>query len=720
MAEHDEASAARTERWEARLGSLETRLQMLETSLKAEVDRIQLAAEGVDGLVGDLRGTIGETRNVTELVNDIGDRLTLLHSLEGTVTDAARNVADSVYAAITERLAQLEQGMRDDRPDLGPIESSVAGLRADLEQLSVGIGEAIREVRPDHTQLHGHLDAIRADLDQRTGALADQLVQLRAGQVDLAPLATAVDQLAGAVTARLDELGGQVHTALAALREQPDVAAPLQRIVAEVADVRVTVPQLSGRIDELRRAIDAVVAASPPGQIDELRRVVLELAAAPPDLTPVVTPIATRIDQLATAVDELAASSGAAIIEPLSARLDSIDGRTAALGGAVSSLQSVMAQSTATAERLAGAIEALRASPDASEQVLAPVIDRLALVLDSVSGIHHDLEQVAGAVGALRAEAKEPRATGDGEWGPRLSEQVAALGASLAEVRGSRPDVTSSLQALASVLEAVQRESTATASRLDDVANGLQRIVDRPPPPALSTSAGQPLAVALDELGDQLHSLDGRIVALASAVQALAAAPVAPVAVPDIAPVEERLGAFEQRLEELGRTVGERVAAAAQRAEAASASLASAASTAADATADRAAAAVARAAQEAAQQAAAEVATRMTTELAQRLDVARTSQPRRDDLDGASAALVASAAAAMARLEGRIDSEFDAVNRNVESLAQLLQETVEALHRIESHVGEIQPVSERMRDLANRTLDAFRTRRTGGPRQLGR
>jgi hypothetical protein len=86
------------------------------------------------------------------------------------------------------------------------------------------------------------------------------------------------------------------------------------------------------------------------------------------------------------------------------------------------------------------------------------------------------------------------------------------------------------------------------------------------------------------------------------------------------------------------------------------------------------------------------------------------SEVRRNDaeLEGNAAAVVASAASAMARLEGRIDGEFDSVGRQMEALGTLLGQVIDAIHRVEAQVVGVQPVSEKMRAAAASVLDNLR------------
>jgi chromosome segregation ATPase len=103
------------------------------------------------------------------------------------------------------------------------------------------------------------------------------------------------------------------------------------------------------------------------------------------------------------------------------------------------------------------------------------------------------------------------------------------------------------------------------------------------------------------------------------------------------------------------------------------------------------------------------------------------SDVRRSDVD-ANATLAASAASSMARLEGRMDGEFDTVSRQMEALGTLLGQVIDSVHRVESQVIGVQPVSEKMRTAAAGVLETLRAnvrqrtatrRNAGGPPEFG-
>jgi hypothetical protein len=74
----------------------------------------------------------------------------------------------------------------------------------------------------------------------------------------------------------------------------------------------------------------------------------------------------------------------------------------------------------------------------------------------------------------------------------------------------------------------------------------------------------------------------------------------------------------------------------------------------------------------------------------------------------------------MARLEGRIDSEFDAVSRQMEALGTLVSQAIDSIHRMESQVVGTQPVSERVRSAASNVLESLRnTSRNRGTLRYG-
>ena len=80
------------------------------------------------------------------------------------------------------------------------------------------------------------------------------------------------------------------------------------------------------------------------------------------------------------------------------------------------------------------------------------------------------------------------------------------------------------------------------------------------------------------------------------------------------------------------------------------------------------------------------------------------------ELGGAAgAAIVESVSSAMARHESRIDGEFDGVGRQMEALGTLLAQVIDSLHRVESQIVGVQPVSEKMRAAAASVLEQLRT-----------
>jgi chromosome segregation ATPase len=88
-----------------------------------------------------------------------------------------------------------------------------------------------------------------------------------------------------------------------------------------------------------------------------------------------------------------------------------------------------------------------------------------------------------------------------------------------------------------------------------------------------------------------------------------------------------------------------------------------------------------------------------------RSDVQRAAS---DTRGAAGAAQVASAESAVARLEGRMDGEFDTVGRQMEALGTLLGQLVDSVHRVESQVIGVHPVSDKMRTAAASVLETLR------------
>ena len=91
------------------------------------------------------------------------------------------------------------------------------------------------------------------------------------------------------------------------------------------------------------------------------------------------------------------------------------------------------------------------------------------------------------------------------------------------------------------------------------------------------------------------------------------------------------------------------------------------------------------------------------------VDELRSEMRRPDEMGGGSgAALVASAATAMSRLEARMDGEFDSIGQQMEALGTLLGQVIDSVSRVEEQVIGAHPMSERVRSSAASVLDALR------------
>jgi uncharacterized phage infection (PIP) family protein YhgE len=746
MADELDGGSARTERWDARLGSLETRLEMLETGIRTEVERIKLIAETIDAVAHDFSATVGDTRNLVELTNDIGDRLTLLHSLEATVGGAAQSVADEVTARVDQERADraqtnaaLEQVLRAiatrvDRPDesaplLLRINNQQAVLATRLDEVGAGLRE-LHDAQSVLSPVVGAIEALAAAVDARTSDVAAQVAQLRSELPD-------PDAAVGRLHPRLDQVSAQ----LADLRaSQPDLASAtepftqqLERITAEVTELRTMLPQVAHRLEGLSAELaqsrtdqpdpHAAVAplhdrldrlsvdllqdrASAPdlaGRLDQIAAALGELRASPPDLASAIAPFALRIDQLTAAVADLRdrGAESTPQLDALAGRIEAIDARTAATNGALSEVHATTTLAATQVQQVVSALAALQDTGEGPEQVLAPVIDRLATVLDGVSSVHTNVAELAAAIGALRAD----RAVNQSD--DATAAQLKTLTTAVNELRANRPDLTGSLQALAGLLEAVQADAARTHERLDALSVAVQQ--PPPAPPAPATPA------VLEQLDARLHDV---LSGIALAVDQVEAA--------NRSENEHAAGlqaSLDEHVADLNRSIDERVAADLQQLRAAVEAVATALAEPPPPPPPPPPAAAAqhddgRSLQDAIAALRADIG---TTNDQLRLIAQTRNEPRTEDLGGASAALMASAASAMARLEGRIDSEFDTVARQTEALGSLMAQAIEAMERIESQIGGVQPVTEKMRAAALRTLEALRTsRHRGGPRQLGR
>jgi chromosome segregation ATPase len=300
---------------------------------------------------------------------------------------------------------------------------------------------------------------------------------------------------------------------------------------------------------------------------------------------------------------------------------------------------------------------------------------------------------------------------------------------SIAELRTNRPDLTSSLQAIGSVVEAVQGAITDTHDRID-VLGELVRQAAEPRDTtgpmfaqvsqrldALAARVGQGeqrfedvlagIALAVDQIEQASAAQDERAARLDDRLTALANRDDPSAGVHDILAAIDRRGEVDAELRGLVTGLAAEVGSVRQ-----------------DLDPTEGYRLIGGALQE--------VRTDVQAARTELLSLAHTvsdlrTEARRTESDlggGAAAALVASAASAMARLETRIDGEFDAVSRQMEALGTLLGQTIEAVHRVESQVVGVQPTSEKLHTDHLR-LDALRanvrqrSRYAGPPPELG-
>ena len=88
-------------------------------------------------------------------------------------------------------------------------------------------------------------------------------------------------------------------------------------------------------------------------------------------------------------------------------------------------------------EELAGAAAAVRDAPDNTSTVLAPIVDRLAIVIDTMSSMHADVGGLAEALASVRSDRSQlSQLAGD------TTARLDLLGASIAELRDVRPDLS--------------------------------------------------------------------------------------------------------------------------------------------------------------------------------------------------------------------------------------------------------------------------------------
>ncbi len=543
------------DKWQARLGGLETRLSMLESTIRSEADRVHTAASVVDSVADELRATLGTSRSMEELAGDIRNGVDLLSELLGAeddrrpltelagevralrgevaaqvrpvgerldalgrgtadridaldrgtterLDDLRRALAGDVVASVAERLTEVGSRMTEVETSLTDRITAVDGAMAELRSALAGFEAA--QPRPD--ELVEPLDRRLAAVEGSLSGLSTHVADLRSATPDVdAAVTPLVDRVAtansaivalrGDVKAIADGIGEQVQsmretvtTVLTELRDLPTpdpiepklqtLAAQLERIVHDVVDNDVAGLQrgLEARDAEIGAAVAELRTSR--GDIDAALGLVLErvdaLASAPPPEPPPpvdLGPVLQRLDSLANTPPP----------EPVGPLLDQLAEQLSVTLGAradddVVRLQRLIEQG---AESHRAAVTELRGSWPDLAAALAPLYERLEV-----------LDEGTRNAGATAAQS-----------GAATNERIDALGAAVRAMHESRPDITTSLQTIAGLLDGLRTQGA-------DTRGGVERLTDEVA--SVTARAGQPLP-DLERLPGLLEGITQRL-----------------------------------------------------------------------------------------------------------------------------------------------------------------------------------------------------------------
>jgi chromosome segregation ATPase len=538
-------------------------------------------------------------------------------------------------------------------------------LHAAVRRLSDEQPDLITSLVPVHDRLEGlhevsaQLAALDASLRALPAVIDDAHARHAAAQLDAlpnavalatAPLGIARSQDVASLSARVELLAAAGPPAGANGAAAPvDPSALLEPVLEQLR-------ALSRRVDELATGGSELSAA--------LERTRLDLTGSLADTT---GSHAARVHELGTAVTDQLARMGEQL-STVNATVQSVAEQShaetlRALDERLADVAATHGELTARVDEVRDAVQAVAAAQPDVAGAVAPLAAQLDAAMSelgaTVTGGHTRLDEIAAAIEDVRAQPDpdapvtiEPlsaqldelhcltRATG---------EQLQAMASSIAELRVSRPDITTSLQGLADLLESVRTASDAHRQRLDDMSDSRDRM--------RAQLAG--IAGLAEELRGELQRARQETVTVQDAMTASTDRVLARVDV-GANRVLDTVASREQH-------VGDGI----RRLDAALADL--------------------------------------------RTDVDALGRELRshrgtDEVSsGAGAALVASAAAAMARLEGRLDQEFDSIGAQIDALGALVHEAIDGMHGATPTLATgTEAVTEKVRAAASSMFEALR------------
>jgi chromosome segregation ATPase len=653
-----EVAAGRNDEWAeshdarlARLASIAEQLQVGQPEVTLRLDQVQ--AE-----LADLR---------TRSPDPTGVLAPVLERLEQVAAEVGRlQETQPALAHLTTQVAEL----RDSQPDPSAVQNFVAER---LDRITAEV-VAVRANQPslvETTDAILQLETALAHTAMQVNDIAAAVTALRETPVDTSgALVPVVDRLAvvvDAVSAMQGDVSGlaEAISVLRADRSQlaqmtEETNSRLESVTSNLAELRDSRPDFTPSFAALTGLLESLQAsvANAQDRIDFLAESIRGAGEDRGDLSVAVAPMTERLDRIATQVSATQQQM-VGVIEGLDDAFRRIDSeRAATIAAQMDDVrQSVSGLSERQATALAEVVsrfEQVSANAAATQQTargIEAALQAQTLAADDTTG--QRLGDLTEQVASLSSDVKSTVRALVG-----LGADVTGLRAELATMTASMPDRT---EADAEARSALTRLDAAIADRDQQLRDTVAR---------LDSAVGE----RDTQLREAIIRLDAAVSDRESDVTDSVARLDAALAERD-ANVRDVLARLDQAI---ARAVDEsEVSALASQIDTAIADLRRDVQT--------------------------------INQLASRTDVLEAVRALGNrDPDEAARAVVASAASAMARLEGRIDGEFDTVSRQMEALGTLLGQVIDAVHRVEAQVVGVQPVSEKMRSAAASVLDSLR------------
>lgn len=294
-----------------RLGNLATRddvVKQVDVMLAALKGQKPVDLEPVEQKVETVRQAVADIRLPETDFSPVNDRIAALERrLAAFSLDPVLTRVDTGNAAVDQRLARLEAGLRDIRipeVNLGPVHAGLASLGLSVNALEPKLGDIAARLE---SARRNDMDIIASRFTAVSGALSNLRIP------DVAPLQQ-----------RLNEL----QVAIANIR-MPDVAPMQQRLnELQVAVANIRVPDIApiqSRLTEVQSAISNIPQPNlQPLQasLSDLETFVVALDKPPQDLTPVFNRLASLDAALATVLSDV---REAAALKPVERRLASLE-----------------------------------------------------------------------------------------------------------------------------------------------------------------------------------------------------------------------------------------------------------------------------------------------------------------------------------------------------------------------------------------------------------